>query len=257
MMCKLVYELVENKILTDKISFRKRVWKDENGEDDDKPEFRLNEMKIAKIIMNANNNSENSLLRVYDVTKDHIDYQLLDESWRGNAPNGNYTLEESLKTHLMSTDAPAQIRKQLLQLHSLGIAYFDLHYWNIGQDMDSGEYKLFDFDHAYIKGTKYPYYWQDYGNSYSAACLNAVYDKDGKCAEFDLVSNVFDKSKKQCRRLLAFRQAWFRAQRQPSMTLRSGLRANGLPLFRPKLQRAIAYNDIDALRFYYILGEEF
>jgi hypothetical protein len=89
-----------------------------------------NEIKLCKLLKN---NPHKNIIKIYDVTDNYIDMELLDT---------NYVLELN-EIDKMKVKEVMQEVKSFLQ--GLGFMYIDWKYDNIGKS-DDGEYKLFDFD---------------------------------------------------------------------------------------------------------------
>ena len=89
-----------------------------------------NEIKLCKLLKN---NPHKNIIKIYDVTDNYIDMELLDT---------DYVLELN-EIDKMKVKKVMQEVKSFLQ--GLGFMYIDWKYDNIGKS-DDGEYKLFDFD---------------------------------------------------------------------------------------------------------------
>lgn len=123
--------------------YRKSAWKH--------PENKRDEIHNARLIQKAQARGKaQSLLRVWAVTVDYIDYELLSEAWRGGVTQdaNDEGRADSVYATLRdpASGAAEDIAQQLLELRrDCGLVYFDLHAWNMGRDAQ-GRWKLFDFD---------------------------------------------------------------------------------------------------------------
>lgn len=210
------------------------------------------EMRVANVIMNANSPH---LIKVYEIGPKHIDYELLTETWRDGIESRTDQKDLLVLYTKLRRDptAEASIAKQLIEFRRLGIVYFDLHLYNIGrQASEPHDWRIFDFNCSWLVNDEPEF--MDWIEAYADIALPSALR--GLAA--GIGTWKLGKDTNPTRAVKRFREAWKEQADNPNprpIVLRSGKRVNGLgPDTTRDLQRAIATQDIDALRYFYIFG---
>lgn len=141
-------------------------------------------MTEKEITLRLLKNPQKNIVKIYDVTNNHINMEYLQTNYR--------ITENNLEKYL------DDIYSGIKQLHNLNIIYIDLKFDNIGYSEQDKCFKIFDFDHSGIVDNQNNKIWlykpqsgyifKDY--NYMTECVKNLYELDDIIFNLEFVVDI-------------------------------------------------------------------